>query len=132
MYLYRQKNLPLLEPSRRHSLLLVHFRRISCRFERVAGLWQRHEVFAVVFVRLSLVSWHPYSIPSSTYKRNTTVSARSNLRLIRVDKDLGMTQWTTATITAGNPFLRPTNMLLMDQFNSSHRLRLSSKISSHP
>lgn len=48
--------LPLLKSSGCHSLLLVHFRGVSCGFERVAGLGQRHEVFAVVFMGLFLLA----------------------------------------------------------------------------
>lgn len=59
-----------------------------------------------------------------TYERNSAVPAGSNLGLIGVDEDLGVTQRTTASITADDPLVCPANGLFVDEFNSGQRRRL--------
>lgn len=59
-----------------------------------------------------------------TYKRKSAVSAGGNLRLVRVDEDLGVTQRTTTSVTIDNSVLGPTNGLSVDELDSGIGLRL--------
>ena len=60
-----------------------------------------------------------------TYKGKTAVATGGNLRLIGVDKDLGMAQGTTAAVTADDAAFRPANGLFVDELDGSKGLGLS-------
>lgn len=99
----------------------------------IARLGQRREILPVMLIRLHISQTHPVHCPEGTYKRNTAVVARMDLRLIRINKDLGMTQRPAASIAANNPAFRPPHRLFMDQINRRHGLRLSELIlANHP
>ena len=61
----------------------------------------------------------------ATYERNSAVPAGSNLGLVGVDKDSGVTQGTTASITADDPLMCPANGLFVNEFNSGQRRGLN-------
>lgn len=54
------------------------------------------------------------------YERNTAVSAGRNLRLVGVDKHLGVTEGATATVAADDSGLCPTDGLLVNELNGGH------------
>ena len=58
------------------------------------------------------------------YKRESAVSASSNLRLVGVDKDLRVAQRTAAAVAADDSALAPTHRLFVDEFDGGHGLRL--------
>ena len=60
----------------------------------------------------------------ATYERKTAVAAGGNLGLVSVDKDLGVTERTTAAVTADDSLVGPADGLLVDKFDSGHRLGL--------
>lgn len=53
------------------------------------------------------------------YKWNTAVCAHVYLWLVGIDEDPWVAQWAAASITFDNPFMRPSNRLLMNQGDSS-------------
>lgn len=60
-----------------------------------------------------------------TYEGKTAVVAGSNLGLVGVDEDPGVTEGTAAAVTLNNPLLRPAHRLLMDELNGGIRLGLA-------
>lgn len=60
----------------------------------------------------------------NTYKGNSAVSAGGNLGLVGVDEDLGVAERTTAAVTADDLGLCPAHMLLVNELDGGHGLRL--------
>ena len=73
--------------------------------------------------RVLWLSWD--STPHwATYKGQTTVFTHAYLRLISIDENPGMSQWSSTTVTNYNSVVCPSNWLLVDQVNSSLWCRL--------
>lgn len=53
-----------------------------------------------------------------TYKRQPTVPTRSNLRLVGIDVDLGVSRRATTSIARHNPLVRPPHGLLVNELDS--------------
>lgn len=82
----------------------------------------------MMVVSLLKVSVHTSRIDlqsESTHKWQSTVRAHVDLRLIHIDEDLRMPQWSSPTVARHNPLVRPADRLLMDQINSGIGSRLS-------
>lgn len=60
-----------------------------------------------------------------SYVGNTTVVAGSNLGLVSVDEDPGVSTSATAAITGNDAVVSPLHRLLVNQLDSRLRLRLS-------
>lgn len=58
---------------------------------------------------------------TTTYKWQTAICAHANLRLVGIDKDSGMTQWSTTSITFYNSLVCPSYRLLVNQRDSCLR-----------
>lgn len=73
-----------------------------------------------------IIQWHSgvdgYGM---TYERNTTVSAGNDLGLVGVDEDLGVTERTTAAVTADDFGLGPADGLSVNEVDSGIWLRLN-------
>lgn len=60
-----------------------------------------------------------------TYEGQTTICAEADLRLIHVDEDPGVSQWTSSSVARYNALLSPVYWLLVDQLNGCQRSWLS-------
>lgn len=56
-----------------------------------------------------------------TYKRQPTIPTRRNLRLVRVDENLGVSCCPTASIARHDPVVRPLHRLLVDELDGRVR-----------
>jgi len=92
----------------RNTLRLGYLGSISLRSKRICCAWERLEMLSMMFV----------------CKGQTTVFTHAYLRLISIDENPGMSQWSSTTVTNYNSVVCPSNWLLVDQVNSSLWCRL--------
>lgn len=64
----------------------------------------------------------------NTHKRQAAVTASGNLRLIRVDEDLGVAHGTAAAVARDDTIVCPPHRLLVDELDSRIRPRLQNNI----
>lgn len=64
-----------------------------------------------------------------TYVWQSAVAADGNLRLVGIDKDLGVALGTAAAIALDNALVRPADRLLVNHFHCGKRLWLVRSVS---
>lgn len=113
---------------------------VAYRLEWICGRWQALQELSMMFMcLLGYLSLHAHTMyyvhvvsARESHKRQSTVSAHANLWLVDVDKDPGMTQWTSASVTGYYPCLRPSHRLFVDQVDGCFWLRLYSTLRCQP
>jgi len=64
----------------------------------------------------------------SLLEADATVAARSWTRLVQVDEDLRVTQWSSSSVAYSYPTMNQSHGLLSNHFHSTERLRLKRHI----
>lgn len=64
----------------------------------------------------------------TAHKWKAAIGTPANLRLVDIDKDLGMPQWPAAAITGQFSLFGPADRLLVNQIYRGFRLRLKGQM----